>query len=223
MEPETSAPQSGAVPRIRVLIVEDHLVTRMGLRALLERFPQLEIVGDAASVAGAVDEASKRTPDLVLLDVRLPDGTGFEACRQMRELGLKARVLMLTSYADEEWAVASLEAGADGYLLKEIDGEGLLHAIQSVASGNAILDPAITRAVLDRFRAGSVPSGGLPNLSAQERRVLSFIAQGKTNKQIAEKMSLSEKTVKNYVSKTLDKLKVSRRSEAAAVYVRNQD
>jgi two-component system response regulator DevR len=223
MTAESIAPEQKSLHRIRVLIVDDHLVTRLGLRVLLDRFAHVEVVGDAPSVAGAVAEARALLPDLVLLDVRLPDGSGFDACRQIKELGLKTHILMLTSYADDECVFASVEAGADGYVLKEIDSDGLLRAIETVASGKAILDPAITRHVLDRFRSGAVEGGPgreVRNLSPQERRVLALIAQGKTNKEIAERLSLSQKTVKNYVSNTLDKLNVSRRSEAAAFYVR---
>ncbi len=224
MAPESNGVARGISRPIRVLIVDDHLVTRLGLRTLLGGFNEIDVVGDAPSVAAAVAETRRLLPDLVLLDVRLQDGSGFDACRQIRAFRLHARVLMLTSFADDELIFASVDAGADGYLLKEIDSEGLLRAIKSVADGQAILDPAITRRVLDRFRlrgAGSEPGRKIAHLSAQERRVLAFIAQGKTNKEIAVHMCLSERTVKNYVSHTLDKLKVSRRSEAAAFYVQS--
>ena len=203
--------------------MDDHLVARLGLRALLERFTQIEVVGDAPSAAAAVAESSRLAPDLVLLDVRLPDGSGFDVCRQIRKLGLKARVLMLTSYADDEMVFASVDAGADGYLLKEIDAHSLVRAIETVAAGKAVLDPTITRHVLDRFRscrAAASRGPKPPDLSAQEQRVLAYIAQGMTNKEIAASMSLSYKTVKNYVSNTLEKLNVNRRSEAAAAYAR---
>ena len=222
MASESNGPAPVVSRPIRVLIVDDHLVTRLGLRTLLDGFSEIEVVGDAPSVAAAVAETGRLLPDLVLLDVRLPDGSGFDACRQIRALKLKARVLMLTSFADDELIFASVDAGADGYLLKEIDSEGLLRAIKNVADGQAVLDPAITRRVLDRFRLrGTRPEPGrkIARLSAQERRVLAFIAQGKTNKEIAAYMRLSERTVKNYVSHTLDKLNVSRRSQAAAFYV----
>jgi RNA polymerase sigma factor (sigma-70 family) len=218
-----SAPRkSESTRQIRVLVVDDHLVTRLGLRSLLGGYGQIEVVGDAASVAEAVAETCRLLPDVVLLDVRLPDGTGFDACRQIRKLERTIRILMLTSYADDELVFASLDAGADGYLLKEIDGAGLVRAIENVAAGKAILDPVITRRVMEHFRSrGSNAEFDrkLAQLSAQERRVLALIAQGKTNKEIAHQMGLSDKTVKNYVSNTLDKLKLTRRSEAAAFYV----
>jgi len=160
----------------------------------------------------------------VLLDIRLPDGNGFDACRQLRKLGQESRVLILTSYADDETIFESLAAGADGYLLKEIDAAALLSAVENVAAGNSILDPVITRRVLSRVRlpAHDPDCGNKLNLlSAQERRVLALVARGKTNKEIAAEMGLSDKTVKNYLSNTLDKLKVSRRSHAAAVFVQH--
>jgi two-component system, NarL family, response regulator DevR len=211
---------------IRILLVDDHLVTRLGLRTLLGGFSHLEIVGEAASVAEAVAEATRLTPDLVLLDVRLPDGSGFEACRKMQKLGLHARVLVLTSFADDELIFESIAAGADGYLLKEIDSEGLVRAIENVADGKSILDPAVTRRVLSRVRLAEVNAQSknkLDLLSAQERRVLALVAEGKTNKEIAAKMGLSDKTVKNYLSNMLDKLKVSRRSQAAAMFVQHAE
>jgi two-component system, NarL family, response regulator DevR len=221
-----SDPQPGVVARaqpIRVLLVDDHVVTRIGLRTLLSGFSQIEVAGEAGSVASALTEAMRLKPDIILLDVRLSDGNGFDACRQLQKLGSEARVLILTSFADDETIFESIAAGADGYLLKEIDGDGLLRAITNVAEGKSILDPAITRRVLSRLRMpGPEPklNSKLNLLSAQERRVLALVAEGKTNKEIAVELSLSDKTVKNYLSNTLDKLKVSRRSEAAAVYVR---
>jgi two-component system response regulator DevR len=209
---------------IRVLIVEDHVVTRVGLRTLLAGFPQINVVGEAGGVASALAEAASCQPDVMLLDVRLPDGNAFNVCREMQKLGLDTQILILTSYADDETIFQSIAAGADGYLLKEIDGEGLLRAIENVAAGNSILDPAVTRRVLSRVRlpaAECEPKNKLNLLSAQERRVLAFVAEGKTNKEIAVEMGLSDKTVKNYLSNTLDKLDVSRRSQAAAVFVRS--
>jgi two-component system response regulator DevR len=207
-----------------MLLVDDHVVTRVGLRTLLSSFSQIEVVGEAGSVASAVDQALRLNPDVVLLDIRLPDGNGFEACRRLQALSLNARVLILTSYADDETVFESLAAGADGYLLKEIDADGLVRAIENVAAGHSILDPAITRRVLSRVRISSPESecdSKLSLLSAQERRVLALVAQGKTNKEIAAEMGLSDKTVKNYLSNTLDKLKVSRRSQAAALFVQS--
>ena len=211
-------------PRIRTLIVDDHVVTRVGLRTLLSGFPHIEVVGEADSVASAVTEAMRLKPTVILLDIRLPDGNGFDACRQLQKLGLQSGILILTSYADDETIFESIAAGADGYLLKEIDADGLVRALENVAAGKSILDPAITRRVLSRVRmpAGETETENkLSVLSAQERRVLALVAQGKTNKEIAAEMGLSDKTVKNYLSNTLDKLKVSRRSQAAAVFVQH--
>jgi DNA-binding NarL/FixJ family response regulator len=209
---------------IRVLLVEDHVITRVGLRTLLSGFPQIEVVGEAGGVASAVAEATRLQPDVTLLDIRLADGSGFDACRELQKLNLKTGVLVLTSYADDETIFESLAAGADGFLLKEIDGEALVNAIENVAAGRSILDPAVTRRVLSRLRltGSGVESRSRMNLlSAQERRVLALVAQGKTNKEIAAEMGLSDKTVKNYLSNTLDKLKVNRRSQAAAMYVQS--
>jgi two-component system, NarL family, response regulator DevR len=224
MNPNPAPKASPERRPIRTLIVDDHVVTRVGLRTLLGNFSQIEVVGEAGSVASALEEANRLTPDVVLLDIRLPDGNGFDACRQLQKMGLGAGVLILTSYADDEMVFESIAAGADGYLLKEIDGDGLVRALESVAAGNSILDPAITRRVLSRVRLPAVgldPENRIGLLSAQERRVLALVAQGKTNKEIGVEMGLSDKTVKNYLSNTLDKLKVSRRSQAAAVYVQH--
>jgi two-component system response regulator DevR len=213
-----------ARPPIQILLVDDHLVTRMGLRTLLGGYPQVRVVGEAGSVGTALLEAQRLRPDLILLDVRLPDGNGFEACRQLERLGIEARVLILTSYGDDETVFESIAAGADGYMLKDIDPPGLIHAIETVAAGQSILDPAVTRLVLSRVRLREPelqPDARLNALSAQERRVLALVAQGKTNKEIAAEMKLSDKTVKNYLSNTLDKLKVSRRSQAAAYFVQH--
>jgi len=220
----TPPPSTPAPATIRILLVDDHVVTRLGLRTLLGGFPSVEVIGEAASVAAALGEAMRLKPDLILMDVRLPDGNGFDACRQLQKLGSDSRVLILTSYADDETIFESIAAGADGYLLKDIDAAGLVRAIEDVAAGRSTLDPAITRRVLSRVRlpqSESEPDNKLSLLSAQERRVLALVAQGKTNKEIAVVMGLSDKTVKNYLSNTLDKLKVSRRSQAVAVFVQN--
>ena len=218
-EPDDRLPSNGKP--VRILIVDDHTITRLGLRTLLHGVNGLEVVGEADSVVSAVAEASRLRPDLLLLDVRLPDGTGFDACRQMQKLGLEIRVLILTSYADDETVFESIAAGADGYLLKEIDSDGLLRAIKEVVAGKSVLDPAVTRRVLSRvrLRESKVESKSkLELLSVQEGRVLALVAQGKTNKEIAAEMGLSDKTVKNYLSNAFDKLKINRRSQAASLY-----
>ncbi len=209
--------------RIRLLIVDDHKVVRLGLLALLAHYPDLEAIGEAATLSEAVARATELKPDLVLMDVRLPDGNGFEACREIRRLVPEVRVLFLTSFADEQIVMESIDAGADGYLLKEIDEISLVHAIRDVAKGQSILDPAITRRVLERARAPSrTPSRARwDSLSPQERRVLALVAQGKTNKEIGTALRLSDKTVKNYISNALEKLEMTRRSQAAAFFVQH--
>ena len=209
---------------MRVLIVDDHEVVRHGLRSLLDRRESLQIVGEAGSVAEAVREAAATSPDVVIMDVRLPDGSGVEACREIRSLNPAIRVIMLTSYSDDKALFDSIMAGADGYLLKQVDGKSLVSAIERVGGGESLLDPAVTQTVLGRMKAlmsGSSTGMG-SGLSAQEERVLAIIAEGKTNREIGREMYLSEKTVKNYVSSILDKLNLSRRSEAAAYYARRK-
>jgi DNA-binding NarL/FixJ family response regulator len=208
---------------IRLLIVDDHKVVRLGLHTLLNRHPGIEVVGEAGTVAGAVQEAMRLKPDVVLMDVRLPDGDGFEACQQIRKAHLETRVLFLTSFADGAIVLKSIDVGGDGYLLKEIDEEGLVRAVRTVAAGQSILDPAVTRRVLERVKSLDTPptKDGLELISAQERRVLALVAEGKTNKEIAVALGLSDKTVKNYISNILDKLQVTRRSHAAAYFVQH--
>jgi len=208
---------------IRLLIVDDHKVVRLGLHTLLNRHPGIEVVGEAGTVAAAVAETARLQPDVVLMDVRLPDGNGFEACRQIRKSQLETRVLFLTSFADEDIVLESIDAGGDGYLLKEIDEENLVRAIRSVAAGQSILDPAVTRRVLERVKNSDTQNtkDGLDVLSGQERRVLALVAEGKTNKEIGVALGLSDKTVKNYISNILEKLQMTRRSQAAAFFVQH--
>jgi two-component system response regulator DevR len=223
VEPQTPTPAMTPNKTIRVLLVDDHEVVRLGLKMLLERAPTLQIVGDAGTMAGAISEAARLKPDVVLLDVRLPDGSGFEACRRIHAMGFDVRVLFLTSFADDETVFEGIAAGADGYLLKEIDGDRLINAIVNVASGQSVLDPSITKRVLGRVRNLSEPAAKdkLAILSNQEKRVLALVAEGKTNKEIALDLGLSDKTVKNYFSNILDKLKLTRRSQAAAFFVQH--
>ena len=208
---------------IRLLIVDDHEVVRIGLRTLLGRFPHVEVVGEAGTVAAALAETKRLAPDVVLLDVRLPDGNGFAVCREIQKLPVESRVVILTSFADDETVFESIAAGADGYLLKEVDGEGLVRAIEKVVSGQSILDPAVTGRVMNRVKnlGEPVAKDKMDSLSAQERRVLAHVAEGKTNKEIAGALGLSDKTVKNYLSNILDKLRISRRSQAAAFFVQH--
>ena len=202
--------------RVRVLVVDDHEVVREGLRTLIAKQAGLSLVGEAASVKDAVETASRAKPDVVIMDVRLPDGSGVEACRTIREARPQTGVIMLTSYADDEALFASIIAGAAGYLLKDAKGQTVVDAINAVAQGRSLLDPTVTGKVLERVRKGPEDDPGLASLTEQERRVLEHVAEGKTNREIGETMFLSEKTVKNYVSRILDKLGLARRAEAAA-------
>jgi len=207
---------------LRVLIVDDHEVVREGLRSLLNRREAINVVGDAGTVATAIEEAARLRPDVVIMDVRLPDGSGVEACREIRQENPETRVIMLTSYADDEAVFASILAGAAGYLLKQTRGQALAEAIEAVAHGGSLLDPAVTQKVLERVRSlgGRRPDDSLATLSEQEQKILLLIAEGKTNKEIAEEIFLSDKTVKNYVSSILSKLNLRRRAEAAAFIAR---
>jgi two-component system, NarL family, response regulator DevR len=206
---------------IRLLIADDHQVTRIGLRTLLAACPQFEVIGETGSVAETWQALTQLKPDLLLLDVRLPDGSGIEVCQRLRQQGLGVKVLMLTSYADDNLVLEAIAAGADGYLLKEIHAEMLVQAIQDVAAGKSILDPGVTRRVMSRAAASPpLPAEHkLDLLSAQERRVVALVAEGKTNKQIGLAMGLSDKTVKNYLSNAMEKLHLSRRSGAAAFFI----
>ncbi len=202
---------------VSILIVDDHEVVRMGLRTLLERRPEFTVVGEAGTVKEAVRAARQSRPDVVIMDIRLPDGNGVEACREIREEQPETRVIMLTSYADDEALFGSIMAGASGYLLKQARGQSLAEAIEKVASGESLLDPAVTEKVLERMRRLASGEGDeLATLSPQERKILTLIAEGMTNKEIAQEVFLSDKTVKNYVSSILSKLNLRRRSEAAA-------
>lgn len=207
---------------ISVLLVDDHDVVREGLRALLRRAPGVEVVGEAATAADAVAAAARLSPDVVVLDVRLPDGSGIEVCRDIRAQRAETHVLMLTSYADDEALFASIMAGAAGYLLKETRAADLLAAISATAAGGSLLDPTMTQHVFERLRSGGGAgvADPLSQLSAQEQRILALIAAGRTNREIAAEVFLSDKTVKHYVSAILSKLQLSRRSEAAAVWAR---
>ncbi len=202
---------------VAILLVDDHEVVRMGLRTLLERRPGFSVVGEAGTVAEAISAASQTRPDVIVMDIRLPDGNGVEACREIRGELPETKVIMLTSYADDEAVYGSIMAGASGYLLKQARGQNLAEAIERVARGESLLDPSVTEKVLTRMRAlASGKSDELASLTEQERKIVGLIAEGKTNKEIAAEVFLSDKTVKNYVSSILSKLNLRRRSEAAA-------
>jgi two-component system response regulator DevR len=207
---------------IRLVLVDDSEMVRAGLKSLLAADHLFDVVGEAAGVATGVAVCVKFKPDVVLLDIRLPDGTGFQACSQILAQSPDSRVLILTSIADEELVDQAIRAGAHGYLLKEIDAKGLTQAIIDVAAGKSILDPAVTARVMTLVKTGSGPGGLLEALSPQERRVLALIAEGNTNKEVGSELGLSEKTVKNYLSNVFEKLHVTRRAEAAALYARQR-
>ena len=208
---------------ISVVIVDDHEVVREGLRAMLSRHNDIAVVGEAGTMKGAVVESCRLKPDVVLMDVRLSDGSGVDACRVIRDSCPATRVLFLSSYEDDEAVLAAVFGGASGYLLKQITAEGLMLAIRAVAQGQSILDPAITQPVLTRMRLqkeqASEPQR--TTLSAQQQRVLALIAEGKTNKEIGSSLELSDKTVKNYVRFIFQKMKVTRRGQAAALFIRD--
>jgi two-component system response regulator DevR len=208
-------------PRIALLLVDDHAVVRLGLAALFATTPRFTVVGQASTAGEAMVEARRTHPDVVIMDVRLPDGSGVEVCRTIRAERPETRVVMLTSFADDEAVVASVLAGAAGYLLKSTEPERLIEAVELVARGESLLDPRVTSVVLDRLRRGSTAEASpLAVLSEQERRIVPLIADGKTNRDIAAALHLSEHTVKAYVSDILRKLRLSRRSQAAALVSR---
>jgi two-component system, NarL family, response regulator DevR len=208
---------------IRVLIVDDHEVVRQGIRALLEAAGGIVVAGEAGGVREAVEVAASVRPDVVVMDVRLEDGSGIEATREIRAARPDTRVIMLTSFADDEALFASIMAGASGYVLKQVKGDELTRSVRTVAAGESLLDPAVTGAVLERLRKGKhlIKDEKLARLSPQEERIVALVADGKTNRDIGEELHLAEKTVKNYVSSILSKLEVARRAEAAAYLARH--
>ena len=208
---------------IRVMLVDDHEVVRQGLRALLESAGGMVVCAEASRVNEAVETAALTKPDVIVMDVRLADGSGIEATREIRARRPEARVIMLTSFADDEALFASIMAGASGYVLKQVKSNDLVRSIQAAAAGQSLLDPAVTEAVFERLRKGKHLMGDekLSRLSPQEERILGLVAEGKTNREIGEAVKLAEKTVKNYVSAILTKLEVTRRAEAAAYLARH--
>lgn len=221
---DESASEHPAGDKIRVMLVDDHEVVRKGLAALIEAEADLEVVGEASDGPEAVNLARIYQPDVVVMDVRMPGGGGVEACRELRDRQPDLQVIMLTSYSDDEALFNSIMAGAAGFVLKQIRGEDLVHAVRTVAAGQSLLDPGVTKRVLERLRRAKVDDKDpkLSRLSAQEERILDMVAQGRTNREIAESIHLSDKTVKNYVSSILGKLEVQRRSEAASYMARAQ-
>ena len=210
-------------PPLRVMLVDDHEIVRDGIRAMLDAEPDVVVAAQAGSVVEAVSEADRTRPDVVVMDVRLTDGSGIEATREILAKHPGTRVLMLTSFADDEALFASIMAGASGYVLKQVRTGELLRAIKAVGEGKSLLDPAVTDSVLERLRKGKhlLRDERLARLSPQEERILAMVADGRTNREIGEELTLAEKTVKNYVSSILSKLEVARRAEAAAYHARH--
>jgi len=210
---------------LTLLLVDDHEVVRQGLAALLGRRDEFHVVGEAGTVAEAVEAARRFRPDLVIMDVRLPDGSGIEACREIRAELPDTRVVMLTSYPDEDAVLSAIIAGASGYLLKQVRARDLVAALEAVGRGESLLDPAVTGRVLERIRRiGSTDQPDeLAQLTSQEQKILLLVAEGKTNKEIAADVFLSDKTVKNYVSSILAKLNLERRAQAAAYMAHLRD
>lgn len=209
---------------IRIMLVDDSELVRRGIKTVLSTNtqPPLNVVGEAANVADAVAECLRVKPDIVLLDIRLPDGSGFDACRKILEVLPETRIVMLTSHSNDNFVYEAVTSGAQGYLMKEIDPSGLIQAIHDVSSGRSILDPEATGRVLRLLRGGgNESSADLGLLSHQERRVLALVAEGLTNKEVGERLTLSENTVKNYLVSVFEKLKVKRRAQAAAIFVQN--
>lgn len=205
---------------LRVLLVDDHEIVRRGLRALLAERHDIEVVGEAGTMRSGVEQAERLRPDVVVMDLRLPDGSGVEGCREIRAAHPEIRVLILTSYADEDALFSAVMAGAAGYVLKDLDPVQLQEAIATVGHGGSLLDPSMTTHLLDRLRHGSAhhpADDPFEQLTAQEERILELIAEGFTNRQIATRLGLSEKTIKNYVSQIYSKLNVERRSQAATI------
>lgn len=207
---------------ISVLLVDDHEIVRIGVRTLLSHEPSVIVVGEAENAEQAVALAAELKPDVVMMDVRLPDRSGVEACREIRSADPGIKVVMLTSHADEDAVFNAIMAGASGYVLKQISGREVIGAIEAVAAGRSLLDPEVTRKVMDMMtRLGqSPPNRQAAGLSPQEEKVLALVAEGLTNKEIARTLDLSAKTVKNYVSNLFEKLNLSRRAQAAAFFAR---
>jgi DNA-binding NarL/FixJ family response regulator len=202
---------------IRVYLLDDHEVVRRGLADLLTNEGDVEVVGESASAVEATHRIPALKPDVAILDARLPDGNGIDVCRDVRAVDPSIKGLILTSFEDDEALFAAIMAGAAGYVLKQIRGNDLIDAVRRVAAGQSLLDPAVTTRVLERIRNGVAPPDELKGLTDQERRILEFIAQGLTNHEIAQRMFLADKTVKNYVSSVLAKLGLERRTQAAVL------
>jgi two-component system, NarL family, response regulator DevR len=205
----------------RIVIVDDHEVVRLGLKTLLERHPHFEVIGEAGNAKEALEQVGKLLPDVVLMDIRLPGSSGIEACEEITKTYPGIRVIMLTSYAEDDMLFSAIRAGASGYVLKQTGAEDLMRAIESVGRGDALLDPAVTQRVFQEVRRAvkEEEASAFANLSQQEKHVLLLVSEGRTNREIAKSLFLGEGTVRNYVSSILSKLGVSNRAEAAAYAV----
>ncbi len=209
---------------IKVLLCDDHELVRLGLRRLLDAEEGLSVIGEAWDADGVIDQVARLHPNVVVMDVRMPGRSGIEACREIRSAHPETHVLMLTSFADDEALFTSIMAGASGYVLKQIHGSDLVGAVREVAAGHSLLDPQVTERVLARLRGEVVTPGDIINdLTPQERKILALVAEGLTNRQIAERVHLADKTVKNYVSNILMKLGLERRAEVAAFVARRKE
>ena len=225
----SDAGKSDITDTIRVFLLDDHELVRRGVAELLSAEPDIDVSGQAGSVAQAVAVAEAARPDVALLDVRLPDGSGIEACRELKSRMPRLGCLMLTSFSDDDALFGAIMAGAAGYVLKDIRGSALVDAVRTVARGGSLLDPTATEQLLRRLRVGIVPAEAdregaaakLASLTVSETRILELIAEGLTNRQIGERLNLAEKTVKNYVTGILAKLAMQRRTQAAAFAVRH--
>lgn len=205
----------------RILLVDDHEVVRLGLKSLLERHPQFDVVGEASTAREAIEVVNNTHPDVVVMDIRLPGMSGIEACEEITGRFPETKVIMLTSYAEDEMLFSAIRAGASGYILKQIGGEDLVRALEAVGRGEAMLDPTVTQRVFQEVRRAvkEEEASAFAHLSQQEKHVLLLVSEGKTNREIAKALFLGEGTVRNYVSSILSKLGVSNRAEAAAYAV----
>lgn len=205
----------------RILLVDDHEVVRLGLKSLLEHHPQFEVVGEAGTAREAVEQVNRLHPEVVVMDIRLPGSSGIEACQEITTQFPQTRVIMLTSYAEDEMLFSAIRAGASGYVLKQIGGEDLVRALEAVGRGEALIDTSLTQKVFEKVRQADEKekASAFVNLSQQEKHVLLLVSEGKTNREIAKSLFLGEGTVRNYVSSILNKLEVSNRAEAAAYAV----
>jgi two-component system response regulator DevR len=213
--------ESNVTAKQRILLVDDHEIVRLGLKALLERQPHFEVVAEASTARDAVEKVEAFSPDVVVMDIRLPGGSGIEACEEIVERFPNSKVIMLTSYAEDEMLFSAIRAGAAGYVLKQIGGDDLVRAIEAVSRGEALLDPAVTQRIFQEVRkaAKEEEASAFSALTQQEKHVLLLVSEGRTNREIAKALFLGEGTVRNYVSSILSKLGVSNRAEAAAYAV----